>query len=95
VPDSPGKIITSSDDWNATPAVMKKDRRGSTMILILKQTFLRVSFIYWQLAQREFNDLVRDLDLFKKQTELLAFRSKSWNLLLRGTRVSYIRNHHE
>jgi hypothetical protein len=48
-----------------------------------------------ELAQGEFNSLMRDLDLFKKQTELLAFRSKDWNHLLRGTRVSYIRNHHE
>jgi hypothetical protein len=48
-----------------------------------------------ELAQRELNHLVCVLDLFKKQTEFLAFRSKGWNLLLRGTRVSYIRNHHE
>jgi hypothetical protein len=32
--------------------------------------------------------VVSDLDLFKKQTEVLGFRSKGWNLLHRDARVA-------
>jgi hypothetical protein len=84
VPKSPGKIITSSDD--ATPTGKKKNKRGFIFIRILKQSISsREPHV---LAQRGFNDVVSDLDLFKKQTEVLGFRSKGWNLLHRDARVA-------
>jgi hypothetical protein len=78
VPKSPGKIITSSDD--ATPTGKKKNRRGFIFIRILKQS----------ISSREPHVLAQrgDLDLSKKQTEVLGFRSKGWNLLHRDARVA-------
>ncbi|UYV84365.1 hypothetical protein LAZ67_X001944 [Cordylochernes scorpioides] len=38
------------------------------------------------LTQGDLNDLVRDLDLSKKQSELLGSRLKGWNLLHKGTK---------
>jgi hypothetical protein len=40
-------------------------------------------------SQSEINDLVRDLNLSKIQTELLASRLQSCNLLQQGVKVSY------
>ena len=39
------------------------------------------------LTQGELNDLVRDLNLPKKQAELLGSRLRGWNLLQKGTKV--------
>jgi hypothetical protein len=46
------------------------------------------------LQQAELNDLIRDLQLSKEKSELLASRLKEWNLLERGTTVSYFRTRH-
>ncbi|UYV77381.1 hypothetical protein LAZ67_15000800 [Cordylochernes scorpioides] len=43
------------------------------------------------LTQGDLNDLVRDLDLSKKQSELLGSRLKGWNLLHKGTKVCFFR----
>ncbi|UYV62399.1 hypothetical protein LAZ67_2000421 [Cordylochernes scorpioides] len=43
------------------------------------------------LTQGNLNDLVRDLDLSKKQSELLGSRLKGWNLLHKGTKVCFFR----
>ncbi|UYV67940.1 hypothetical protein LAZ67_5002553 [Cordylochernes scorpioides] len=43
-------------------------------------------------SNRDLNDLVRDLDLSKKQSELLGSRLKGWNLLHKGTKVCFFRN---
>jgi len=39
------------------------------------------------LTQRDLNDVVRDLNLSKKQAELLGSRLKGWNLLRQDTKV--------
>jgi len=39
------------------------------------------------LTHGDLNDIVRDLNLSKKQAELLGFRLKGWNLLRQGTKV--------
>jgi len=39
-----------------------------------------------------FDDLVRDLNLSKKEAELLGFRLQGWNLLLRDTEICFFRN---
>jgi len=39
------------------------------------------------LTQGDLNDIVHDLNLSKKQTELLGFRLKAWNLLRQDTMV--------
>ncbi|UYV71170.1 hypothetical protein LAZ67_8001999 [Cordylochernes scorpioides] len=43
------------------------------------------------LTKGDSNDLVRDLDLSKKQSELLGSRLKGWNLLHKGTKVCFFR----
>jgi len=47
------------------------------------------------LTQGDLNDIVRVLNLSKKQAELLGFRLKGWNLLRQGTKVCFYRGHHE
>ncbi|UYV61962.1 hypothetical protein LAZ67_1007178 [Cordylochernes scorpioides] len=42
-------------------------------------------------TQGDLNDLVRDLDLSKKQSALLGSRLKGWNLLHKGTKVCFYR----
>lgn len=44
-----------------------------------------------KITQGELNDLIRDLDLSKKQAELLGSRLQGWNLLASGTKVSVYR----
>ena len=39
------------------------------------------------LTQGDLNDIVRDLNLSKKQAELLGSRLKGWNLLCQDTKV--------
>jgi len=46
------------------------------------------------LDQQELNDLVRDLELSKKKSELLGSRLQEWNLLAEGTRISHFRVRH-
>ena len=46
------------------------------------------------LSQGDLNDLVRDLNLSKKQSELLASRLKGWNLLQKESKVSFYRKRH-
>ena len=46
------------------------------------------------LSQGDLNDLVRDLNLSKKQSELLGSRLKGWNLLQKETKVSVYRTRH-
>jgi hypothetical protein len=41
------------------------------------------------LTQGDLNDIVRDLNLSKKQAELLGSRLKSWNLLCQDTKCVY------
>ena len=43
------------------------------------------------LTQVDLNDIVRDLNLSKKQVELLGSRLKGWNLLLQETKVCFYR----
>ena len=47
------------------------------------------------ISQAELNDLVRDLDLSKRQAELLGSRLQGWNLLSSGTKISVFRSRHE
>jgi hypothetical protein len=47
------------------------------------------------LTQGDLNDIVRDLNLSKKQAELLGFRLKRWNLLRQETKVCFSRGRHE
>jgi hypothetical protein len=47
------------------------------------------------ITQGELNDLVRDLNLSKQQSELLGSRLKGWNLLHHETRVSVFRKRHQ
>lgn len=47
------------------------------------------------LTQGDLNDLVRDLDLSKKQAELLGSRLKGWNLLHHETKICYFRSRDE
>ena len=43
------------------------------------------------ITQAELNDLVRDLNLSKRQAELLGSRLQGWNLLIPGTKVTFYR----
>ncbi|UYV81448.1 hypothetical protein LAZ67_20001231 [Cordylochernes scorpioides] len=45
------------------------------------------------LTQGDMNDLVRDLDLSKKQSEPLGSRLKGWNLLHKGTKIHFLHSH--
>jgi len=47
------------------------------------------------LTQGDLNDIVHDLNLSKKQAELLGSRLKGWNLLRQDTKVCFHRGHHE
>jgi len=47
------------------------------------------------LTQGELNDLVWDLELSKKQAELLDSRLRGWNLLQKDTKVCFFCNHQE
>jgi len=47
------------------------------------------------LTQGDLNDSVRDLNLSKKQTELLGFRLKGWNLLCQDTKLCFYDGSHE
>jgi len=47
------------------------------------------------LTQGDLNDIVRDMNLSKKQAELLSSRLKGWNLLHEDTKVCYYRGRHE
>ena len=46
------------------------------------------------ITQPELNDLVRDLNLSKHQSELLGSRLQQWNLLAHGTKISVYRDRH-
>jgi len=47
------------------------------------------------LTQGDLNDVLRDLNLSKKQAELLGSRLKGWNLLHQDTKVCFYRGRHE
>jgi len=47
------------------------------------------------LTQGELNDLVWDLELSKKQAELLGSRLRGWNLLQKDTKVCFFHNRQE
>ena len=47
------------------------------------------------LTQGDLNDIVRDLNLSKKQAELLGSMLKGWDLLRQDTKVCFYRGHHE
>ena len=47
------------------------------------------------LTHGDLNDIVRDLNLSKKQAELLGSRLKGWKLLRQDTKVSFYRGRHE
>jgi hypothetical protein len=47
------------------------------------------------LTQDELNDLVRDLELSKRKTELLGSRLKQWNILEKNIRISLFCSHHQ
>ena len=47
------------------------------------------------LTQGVLHNIIRDLNLTKKQAELLGSRLKSWNLLRQDTKVCFYRGHHE
>ena len=44
------------------------------------------------ISQTELNDLVRDFNLSKIQTDLLVSRLQGWNLLQQGVKLSYRKN---
>ena len=47
------------------------------------------------LTQGDLNDIVRDLNLSKKQAELLGSRLNGWNLLRQDTKLCFYRGRHE
>jgi hypothetical protein len=47
------------------------------------------------LTQGDLNDIVRDLKLSKKQTELLGSSLKGWNLLREDTKVCFYGGRHD
>ena len=47
------------------------------------------------LTQGDLSDIVRDLNLSKKQAEILGSRLKGWNLLRQDTKVCFYRGRHE
>jgi len=47
------------------------------------------------LTQVDLNDIVRGLNLSKKQAELLGSRLKGWNRLRQDTKVCFYRGRHE
>ena len=47
------------------------------------------------LNQGDLNDIVRDLNLSKKQAEPLGSRLKGWNLLRQDSKVCFYRGRHE
>ena len=47
------------------------------------------------LTQGDLNNIVRDLNLSKKQAELFVSRLKGWNLLYKDTKVCFYRGRHE
>jgi len=47
------------------------------------------------LTQGDLNDIVRDLNLSKKQAERLGSRLKGWNLFRQDTNVCFYRGRHE
>jgi len=47
------------------------------------------------LSQGDLNDIVRDLNLSKKQAESLGSRLKGWNLLLQDNKVCFYRGRRE
>jgi len=47
-----------------------------------------------QLTQGDMNDIIRDLNLSKKQAKLLSSRLKGWNLLRQDTKVCFYRGRH-
>ena len=47
------------------------------------------------LTQGDLNDIIRDLNLSKKQAELLGSRLKGWNLLCQDTKVCFYCGRHE
>ncbi|GFW12229.1 hypothetical protein TNCV_5111741 [Trichonephila clavipes] len=46
------------------------------------------------LTQEDLNDLIRDLKLSKKQSEMLGSRLKGWNLLQANRKICTYRKHH-
>ena len=53
-----------------------------------------LSFAPHLLDQSDLNDLIRDLGLTKKKSELLASRLKQWNLLQNGVKGTFYRTRH-
>ena len=49
----------------------------------------------YMLTQGDLNNIVRDLNLLKKQAELLGSRLNGWNLLRQDAKVCFYRGHHE
>jgi len=47
------------------------------------------------LTQRDLNDIVRDLNLSKKQAEILGSRLKGWNLLCQDTKMCFCCGRHD
>jgi len=47
------------------------------------------------LTQADLNDIVRDLNMSKKQAELFGSGLKGWNLLRQDTKVCFYRGCHE
>lgn len=93
VPEPP-QNMTSSEDETTAEEVNKEGFAGEN--IDLDPTFEPESSSSSPhfLSQEDLNDLVRDLNLSKKQGELLGSRLKDWNLLQSGTKVSFYRNRH-
>ena len=87
VPIAPQHFTYDSDEELTT----EFDHDGEDPTYVASDTFNRPHFI----TQGDLNDLVRDLNLSKKQSELLASRLKGWNLLHEKTKVCYYRSRQE
>ena len=98
VPQPPEKIVFSDeeDDSNIQPGLTSTDSEKDEMecdpTFQINEGLPPSAREPHLLTQGDLNDLVRDLDLSKKQAELLGSRLKSWNLLHRDTRVCFFRN---
>ena len=86
VPDPPKQMTLSDDDLSDNDKEQEIEDMEFKPNCFSSEPHL--------LSQGDLNDLVRDLNLSKKQSELLGSRSKGWNLLQKETKVSVYRTRH-
>jgi hypothetical protein len=81
VPESLRQIITSGDIAKTNAISQEEDENSIYNDPNFQASTSSREFDL--LTQEELDDLVRDINMFKKQTEFLEFSLKGWNLLHR------------